>query len=134
MSSWWLFVIYCSLGVAGWLLWSRNRAMQQAKPADERSAEAYRCVSIRPHSNACASARQLEDQRFLPRDAPRFPLGTCDAAECRCRYAHFEDRRDDERRHAHALQRGLNAGPGARDHRSGGDRRRSSGFAPHLMQ
>lgn len=130
----WLLVISCSVGVAGWLLWSRNRVMLQPKPADERSAGTYRCVSIRPHSNACASARQLEDQRFLPRDAPRFPLGTCDAAACRCRYVHFKDRRDDERRHSHALQRGLNRGPGTLEHRSGGERRRSSEFAPHVLQ
>ena len=43
--------------------------------------------------NCCGAVVALKGQRFLSGKAPKLPLPACDAASCRCRYRHFEDRR-----------------------------------------
>lgn len=84
----------------------------------------YHCVAIRYRDGACAAVQRLSGQRFLSKDAPAIPLPACDAASCRCRYVHFEDRRqNDERRNLQpALLRV--GGYGGPERRSGGERRR----------
>ncbi|MCC7460861.1 MAG: hypothetical protein IT480_00210 [Gammaproteobacteria bacterium] len=59
----------------------------------------YHAVAIHcGRGRACRTARRLEGQRFLAREAPRLPLPDCDSATCSCRYRHYEDRRMDVRR------------------------------------
>jgi hypothetical protein len=48
--------------------------------------------------SACAAARACKDKRYLSTEAPRLPLAACDAASCKCKYRHFEDRRAGDRR------------------------------------
>jgi hypothetical protein len=49
----------------------------------------------------CAIAQRLSGRRFLADEAPALPAPDCTrAAACRCRYAHFEDRRTAPRREA----------------------------------
>ncbi len=87
-------------------------------------AHPYHCVAIRHQDGACSAVQRLSGQRFLSKDAPAIPLPACDAASCRCRYVHFEDRRqNDERRN---LQPALMhvGGYGGPERRSGGERRR----------
>lgn len=68
------------------------------------SAHPYHCVAIRHRDGACAAVQRLSGQRFLSKEAPAVPLPVCDAATCRCRYVHFEDRRqNDERRNPHPV-------------------------------
>ena len=40
----------------------------------------------------------LETTRFLAGEAPLLPLPNCTAPHCLCRYAHYEDRRERDRR------------------------------------
>jgi hypothetical protein len=47
---------------------------------------------------SCTAARALAGQRFLPEEAPRFPLPDCDQPECDCKYRHHGDRRAEVRR------------------------------------
>ena len=54
---------------------------------------AYHAVSIRFEANACDAAREMGGRRFLSSAAPRLPLPDCNALECRCRFAHHDDRR-----------------------------------------
>ena len=129
----WFIVILFAVGFAVWLSWPRKRGMPQSERAINQTALPYHGVSIRPTKDSCGSARNLQDQRFLAREAPRLPLPNCDAAVCQCRYSHFEDRREGDRRSLHALQRGLSSGPGNMEHRSGSDRRRSLGFPSHAI-
>jgi len=83
-------------------LWfRRQRAGAQSDPdlsgqavADKR----YHAVSIELSSTACDGARALADQRFLSSEAPRIPLPDCSAAECECRFVHYEDRRGEQNR------------------------------------
>ena len=133
MSSW-LLVLCGIVGVALLWWWSRMRFAQPSEPAGKGPASLYRCVSIRPSKDACASVRRLGDQRFLSREAPPLPLETCDTAVCRSRYAQNEDRREGERRSSHALKRGLNSGSDNSEFRTGRDRRRSPGFASRAVR
>lgn len=62
-----------------------------ANKADTTSA--FHAVSLKYSSNACDAAKAMTGRRFLSGAAPRLPLPGCDALECRCGFAHHEDRR-----------------------------------------
>ena len=64
-------------------------------------AYAYRAVSVYSRTDCCEASARLESQKFLAAHAPTLPLGGCtQAAHCRCRYKHYQDRRQDVRRDA----------------------------------
>ena len=60
----------------------------------------YRAASIQPAVlDACEAVRQIVDQRFLAHEVPMLPLYDCsNPAACRCKYTHWNDRRQDDRR------------------------------------
>jgi hypothetical protein len=88
------------------------------------STHPYHCVAIRYRDGACAAVQRLSGRRFLSKEAPSIPLLACDAASCRCRYMHFEDRRQtDERRIPQPALMHV-GGYGGPERRSGGERRR----------
>lgn len=59
----------------------------------------YRGVQVVPHPDGCCrAAADVARQRYLANQVPRLPLDGCDAAECRCAYKLFDDRRTDLRR------------------------------------
>ncbi|WP_299066335.1 hypothetical protein [Accumulibacter sp.] len=121
------FLIAALLVFVGWLWWVRRRDKTRTlSTAGPTTPQPYRCVAIRPGQEACPGVRSLAGRRFLVPAAPPLPLANCAVASCQCRYAHFADRRDDERRHSNALLRGLTPHTGNIDHRSGRDRRRSA--------
>jgi hypothetical protein len=86
----------------GWFSWlTRNRPSDTVTiargPTD--SSRRYSSVEIVPRAGACCAAVQsLAGQRFLPEEAPRFPLPDCDQPECDCKYRHHGDRRTEVRR------------------------------------
>ena len=75
-------------------------AKPAAKPVDSMEETArYRGVEVVANSDACCqSAKDIEGQRFLLSQVPMLPLESCDAADCRCSYERFVDRRTDLRR------------------------------------
>lgn len=81
------------------LVWFFMRQRSQAKDAPSaaevkhRDHSAYHAVSIKFEANACDAAKTMAGRRFLASAAPRLPLADCNALECRCRFAHHEDRR-----------------------------------------
>jgi hypothetical protein len=81
----------------------------------------YHAVSIKAGPGCSRTGSSYGGQRYLSTEAPTIPLPTCDARNCRCRYLHHEDRRDESDRrqrsgwHAHA------------ELAKGGDRRGSHG-------
>lgn len=127
------FLIAVLLAVVGWLWWVRRRAETRRASIESPPPQPYRCVAIQPGQGACPAARNLAGERFLARAAPRLPLDSCAVASCRCRYDHFADRREDERRHANALLRGITPHADNNDHRSGRDRRRAAGATADAM-
>jgi hypothetical protein len=84
----------------------------------------YRAVSIRPSMvGSCEASRAMEEQRFLASEAPLLPLRDCSNPNgCRCKYKHWDDRRQDDRR---SPFRGIGEQLHAKDDkRRGRDRRR----------
>ncbi len=91
-----------------------NRGPAGRAPAKTRARAApqarnpYRCTSIVPGDGACGAVEAIGNRRFLQveRKVPTLPLPDCDVAQCNCKYAHHEDRRDsqEDRRHPAALQ------------------------------
>jgi hypothetical protein len=64
-----------------------------------KTPSGWSAVSILPGSMSCEAARALKGKRFLSAEAPRIPLAECaSAANCRCVYRKFADRRADPRR------------------------------------
>ena len=55
-------------------------------------------VSVKPGQQACAAAKGLAGQRFLPEEVPAVPLKACDLQKCQCAYSHHGDRRGKEDR------------------------------------
>jgi hypothetical protein len=59
----------------------------------------WHAVSVCGGVNRCNAVAALEKQRFLAREAPLTPLRDCsNAADCRCTFQHFDDRRSGPRR------------------------------------
>jgi predicted metal-binding protein len=65
----------------------------------DKSRFKYHCVEVIAPSTGCAAARELKGVRLLSAEAPRLPLSTCDQpSDCKCKYRHFDDRRQGSRR------------------------------------
>ena len=83
-------------------LFIRRRAQAKEPPqpaiARKKGNPAYHAVSIRFEANACSAAKEMAGRRFLSSAAPRLPLPGCEVLECRCRFAHHEDRRKGKER------------------------------------
>lgn len=78
------------------VLWVRRTPRRDPGQADPDTR--FHAVSISLTSTACRGAKGLEGERFLSNEAPRLPLPKCDVKECQCRFVHYEDRRDEEKR------------------------------------
>ena len=59
----------------------------------QKKSTEYHAVSIKYSERACDAAKAMTGRRFLARAAPRLPLPECNALECRCKFAHHDDRR-----------------------------------------
>ncbi len=69
----------------------------------------YHSVAVRQSAAACKVAKSIREQRFLSAEAPLLPLQGCNTPNsCRCRYEHFNDRRDSPRRDRDVGLPGLN--------------------------
>lgn len=97
-------IFLLALLIAVWLLYrSKNRQSPKAEPkrpeiSSSRRSNEFHAVSIKSVSSACEAALLLKDKRFLSNDAPQLPLPDCDAARCKCRFVHYQDRRTGEDR------------------------------------
>ena len=88
---------------------------------------AYHAVSIKFEANACDAAKAMTGRRFLASAAPRLPLPECNVLECRCRFAHHDDRRSGKDRRSPFGARGYSpSGSGSfeQERRDGAGRRR----------
>ncbi len=118
------------IGGVALLIWRFfKRQARRPEPHQRRVSNPYHCVAIAFRKDACRAARGLNRQRMLSREAPLLPLPGCDAKVCRCKYVHYDDRREDDRRHPLA-QRGMVTNLGAEDRRTGRDRRRTPQLHP----
>ena len=100
--------------------------MAAMKSATQKSYP-YRAVSVKaPALGACEAVKAIQDARYLAADAPQLPLSDCSHADqCRCKYKHWNDRRQEEDRRSPipGIGDALHAANDRRTNRS--DRRRS---------
>ncbi|MEP7247899.1 MAG: hypothetical protein ABI885_30010 [Gammaproteobacteria bacterium] len=89
-------------------------------PAPARSA-AYHAVAVVAGTDACKPAQALRGKRMLSQESPPIPLPDCTKPEsCQCRFAKFNDRRqEDDRRDILSFSRFY---PGMERRRTGGRR------------
>jgi len=72
----------------------RNKAAEKAesRPSIKDSGQ-FHAVAIKYSENACDAAKAMTGRRFLSSAPPRLPLPECDFLDCRCQFAHYDDRR-----------------------------------------
>jgi hypothetical protein len=98
-----------------------GRTEPEAKPvAPKKAANPFHSVTIAPGAKCCAAAKAMRNQRFLSRTAPVLPLKGCDRDDCQCRYQHYDDRRNGQRR---ATDLGVSIDGYIGDERRGGVKR-----------
>ncbi len=72
----------------------RNKVEDQKnKNCEVKIRSPYQAVAIKYSENACDAAKAMTGRRFLSSAAPRLPLPECDYTDCRCQFAHYDDRR-----------------------------------------
>ena len=110
-----LLVIAVVLLVIWLYLRRRNQAAQQqeSEVPEDAGATAYHAVSIKFDANACQAAKAMSGRRFLSNAAPRLPLPECDVLDCRCRFAHHDDRRSGKDRRSPFAAAGFGGGTGS---------------------
>lgn len=105
----------------------RNKAEDEKKKSAGREVRgAYHAVAIKYSENACDAAKAMTGRRFLSTAAPRLPLPECDYMDCRCQFAHYDDRRTGRDRRSPFAPAGATGGTGnyQRERRARTDRRK----------
>jgi len=107
----------------------QNKAATEAesRPRPKRQGD-YHAVAIKYSENACDASKALTGRRFLANTAPQLPLPRCDFLNCRCKFAHYEDRRSKTDRRSPFAQAGQTSGTGSfeRERRKESDRRKNT--------
>ncbi len=105
----------------------RNTATAGADSANRKKSTTYHAVSIKYSESACDAAKAMTGRRFLATAAPRLPLPECDSLECRCQFAHHDDRRTGKDRRSPFAAAGFGGGTGTfeKERREKSDRRKS---------
>lgn len=112
-----------------------NAGNLQKKPRRNSPAprKPYRATSIVHDDHACGAVKAIGNKRFLDTDRviPALPLSDCDVAQCNCKYAHHEDRRNslEDRRNPIALQSELYDRTGSTSRRTRKRGRRKTDWA-----
>ena len=97
----------------------------ESRPQTTNQGE-YRAVAIKYSENACDAAKAMTGRRFLANAAPRLPLPECDSLDCRCQFAHHDDRRAGRDRRSPFAPAGATDGTGSyeKERRERTDRRK----------
>lgn len=113
-----------AFNLSSWLYRKRVKAEVQysGRPVHaHRVSNPFHAVSIKAGPSCRRTAETYAGRRYLSAEAPSLPLPTCDSRNCRCRYAHHDDRRAGaDRRHRDVWSRNVALV-------KGGDRRSSRG-------
>ena len=80
-----------------WLIAKIRNQKTETAPVKSSSSKddtgSFHAVAIKYSGNACDAAKAMTGRRFLSNAAPRLPLPECNLLECRCIFAHYNDRR-----------------------------------------
>ena len=104
-----------------------NTAATKAESRPQTTNQgAYHAVAIKYSENACDAAKAMTGRRFLANAAPRLPLPECDSLDCRCQFAHHDDRRAGRDRRSPFAPAGATDGTGSyeKERRERTDRRK----------
>jgi hypothetical protein len=107
----------------------QNKAATKAESRPQAKDEGeYHAVAIKYSENACDAAKAMTGRRFLSNAAPRLPLPECDFLECRCQFAHYDDRRASRDRRSPFAAAGATDGTGSyeKERREERDRRKQA--------
>jgi hypothetical protein len=107
----------------------QNKAATKAESRPQLKNEGqYHAVAIQYSENACDAAKAMTGRRFLSNAAPRLPLPECDFLECRCQFAHYDDRRASRDRRSPFAPAGATDGTGSyeKERREKKDRRKQA--------
>jgi hypothetical protein len=80
------------------LYWYRTKSEARLPAETPQKSNPFHAVTVKYRKDACDAVHQLEAKKFLAKEAPRLPLPNCTAKTCGCRFVHYDDRRDEERR------------------------------------
>ncbi len=83
----------------GWRYAAGKKKLRAAPVSRLKPHKIYHCVEVRTGSPACKAVQDLGNTRFLSEEAPSLPLSGCTMGKCTCSFIHYDDRRDDDRRH-----------------------------------
>jgi hypothetical protein len=126
----WLLGAVLVLTVA-WLIFyaRRNKAATEAEAEPKSWTQGgFHAVAIKYSENACDAAKAMTGQRFLAKEAPELPLKKCDFDDCRCTFAHYQDRRSKSDRRTPFAHQGKTETTGTfeREKRKRVDRRKNT--------
>ena len=98
MSFWLVTIILLLIVAVLFIRKQRNQSKQTTSAALQSKINKYHGVGIRYTGRACEAAWRIRGKRFLSVEVPMLPLADCTMTSCHCRYIHYDDRRDDDRR------------------------------------
>ena len=105
--TYWLLLMAMVVAILFWLRRYRKKTKPGSRAEDVRNSSKYHCITITCGDNACEAVKRLEGKRFLSAEAPVLRLRECTAESCQCRYVHYDDRREEERRNPYGRYRSI---------------------------
>jgi hypothetical protein len=91
------------LAVIAAVYWYRLKPVVRP-PAETRPKQnPFHAVAVKYPRDACPAVRKVEAKRFLAKEAPPLPLPNCTVKNCGCRFIHYDDRREEERRERRSI-------------------------------
>jgi hypothetical protein len=99
-----LLIVVVSV-IVFWLRQHRAKIKPFSRVAAVCDASHYHCIAITHGKNPCDAVKRLEGKRFLSSEAPALQLHGCTADSCQCRYIHYDDRREEDRRNPYGRYR-----------------------------
>lgn len=106
--------------------WNSRTSKKKSSNTATAKTSHYHSVEVKASKFACVAVMEIEGKRFLSADAPPLPLPECDQ-NCNCRYEHYDDRRQGDRRDSDVSNlSSINEKGEKKNRRLGGDRRRNS--------
>jgi hypothetical protein len=97
-----------------------RKLQEKVTQRESNSPRSFRAVSIIPARPSCKLVNRYSGTRYLTTEAPHLPLAGCRVQPCRCRYAHYDDRRVEDRRNPFGIDHvpiGIDSNRRARDRR-----------------
>lgn len=94
-----VLVLSVAIVAIGWRYAARRKKPQPGPVSRQRTPRSHHAVEVCPGLHPCKAVQDIGSVRFLSDQAPSLPVHGCTAATCTCRFVHYADRREEDRRH-----------------------------------